>query len=86
MPVDIAGFTDHQKVIKVFMENVARKIDAEVAIGPGVAEDAELVTPADNTDKPVVEEAKNQIVPELPEYDATAKVKVPVFNEMDQLN
>ena len=59
MPVDIAGFTDHQKVIKVFMENVARKIDAEVAIGPGVAEDAELVTPADNTDKPDVEEAKN---------------------------
>ena len=37
MPVDIAGFTGHKEVIKVFMEHVAAKIDAmQEANGPGV--------------------------------------------------
>lgn len=38
MPVDIAGFTGHKKVLKVFMEHVAAKIDAHKGMGPGADE------------------------------------------------
>ena len=38
MPVDIAGFTGHKKVFKVFMEHVAAKVDAHKGMGPGAEE------------------------------------------------
>jgi len=38
MPVDIAGFTGNKKVLKVFMEHVAAKVDAHKWIGPGAEE------------------------------------------------
>lgn len=42
MPVDIAGFTGHQRVLKVFMEHVAKKVDAFVGKGPGAEENVEV--------------------------------------------
>ena len=42
MPVDIAGFSGHRLVLKVFMEHVAKKVDAFVGQGPGAEEKVEV--------------------------------------------
>ena len=42
MPVDIAGFTGHTSVLKIFMEHVAKKVDAFVGKGPGAEENVEV--------------------------------------------
>ena len=55
MPVDIAGFTGHKAVVKVFMEHVARKVDALKGRGPG-AEEIDLNS---KVEKPIFDELEH---------------------------
>ena len=58
MPVDIAGFTGHKLVLKVFMEHVAKKVDALVGQGPGAEDKVEVDLNQDIT-KPIFNELEH---------------------------
>lgn len=75
-PVDIAGFTGHKRVVKVFMEHVAAKIDTKYGItGPGVNTEEE----EKKIEQEMVRKTEHAI-------DLHKKVNKPKFNELEYLN
>ena len=75
MPVDIAGFTGHKLVLKVFMEHVAKKVDAFVGQGPGAEDKVEVDLNAD-IEKPVFNEIEH--LGKLKKSEQTGQFKVPL--------
>lgn len=72
MPVDIAGFTGNKKVLKVFMEHVAAKVDAHKGMGPGADEinlETLVITPKFN---------ELSYLEKLPKAEKTGQFKVTV--------